>query len=119
MPDASFAFHGIEWISCSRSRAVQHAATLAAMAHLVAQAAYLTAFKLRVDEATWCKCRLRQKQLRRKAKGRAGADPDAQLPLTTTYRPTHLGVTSEAFSDALADYIRRNPDRLLKQVHGR
>lgn len=70
-------------------------------------------------------CRHRQKL--RRSKKKAGAVPANQgegapssqpsdqepLPISATANLNLLGVTSEAFADALADYVGGNPDGLL------
>ncbi len=63
-------------------------------------------------------CRKRQKKLLKAAKGKAilpskGVD----LPVNGVYPFSCLGVTSEAFGDALGEYVRANPDSSLQGKH--
>jgi hypothetical protein len=55
--------------------------------------------------------RKRQKQLRN---GRSAAAVDERLPLLARKPAGLLGVSSEAFGDALAAYVHDNPDGLLR-----
>ena len=60
----------------------------------------------------WLQClRKRQKQLRNE---RSAAAADERLPLLARKPAGLLGVSSEAFGDALAAYVRDNPDGLLR-----
>ena len=60
-------------------------------------------------------CRLRQ---RARAKGKAvnttGVEPGQRLPLSGHFRASCLGVTAEAFADALADFVRLDPEKALQ-----
>lgn len=60
------------------------------------------------DKPVWI-CRWRQKQLSKKERGKKAKDLDAQLPVNGQYFSTLLGVTSEAYADALGSFIRSNP----------
>ena len=44
--------------------------------------------------------------------------PAAGVPAMAASRPSALGAVSEAFADALADYLEQNPDGLLKDKVG-
>jgi len=62
-----------------------------------------------------CVNRKRQKKLIKAAKGKATLPAKgSDLPVNGVYPFTCLGVTSEAFGDALGDYVRANPDSSLK-----
>ncbi len=54
-------------------------------------------------------CRQRQRRLEKGQVNKAGREP----PLTADLPLTALGVASEAFQDALAAYVRTNPDGTL------
>ena len=58
--------------------------------------------------------RKRQKKLMKAAKGKATLPvKGGDLPANGVYPFTCLGVTSEAFGDALGEYVRANPDSSL------
>ena len=60
--------------------------------------------------------RQRQKQLVKaaaKGRGKDSIKGAQELPITARFYPTCLGVTSEAFGDALAAFARDDPDRLF------
>lgn len=59
-------------------------------------------------------CRRRQKRLLKAAKGKSSSAKDTPIPVNGLYPFTCLGVTSEAFSDALSEYITSNPHNTLK-----
>ena len=62
-------------------------------------------------------CRERQKLRRAARKGSEGAEAalqDGPAPVMSTATAGLLSVVSEAFADALADYVEENPDALLK-----
>lgn len=56
-----------------------------------------------------CICRRRQKWLEKGREAKAAAE----APLNAVFPPTALGVTSEAFADRLAAFVRDNPDGVL------
>lgn len=63
-------------------------------------------------------CRKRQKKLMKAAKGKAVLpSKGVDLPVNGVYPFSCLGVTSEAFGDALGDYVRANPDSSLQGQH--
>ncbi len=59
--------------------------------------------------ASVCVCRRRQKRLEKGREAKAAAE----APLNAVFPPTALGVTSEAFADRLAAFVRDNPDGVL------
>lgn len=59
-------------------------------------------------------CRRRQKRLLKAAKGKSHSAKDTPIPVNGVYPFTCLGVTSEAFSDALSEYVTSNPQNTLK-----
>lgn len=59
-------------------------------------------------------CRRRQKKLAKAAKGKSAVTADSHVPVNGVYPFTCLGVTSEAFGDALTEYISTNPHNTLK-----
>ena len=60
--------------------------------------------------------RKRQKQLIKAAKANTTLPvKGGVLPVAGRYPLTCLGVTSEAFGDALGEYVRSNPDSSLKR----
>ena len=50
--------------------------------------------------------------MRQKARGK-GKPPPAALPVSGQLPPSCLGATSEAFADALADFVRTDPEQAL------
>ncbi len=63
-------------------------------------------------------CRKRQKKLLKAAKGKAVLpSKGVDLPVNGVYPFSCLGVTSEAFGDALGEYVRTNPDSSLQGKH--
>lgn len=63
-------------------------------------------------------CRKRQKKLLKAAKGKAVLPSKGlDLPVNGVYPFSCLGVTSEAFGDALGEYVRANPDSSLQGEH--
>ena len=63
-------------------------------------------------------CRKRQKKLLKAAKGKAVLpSKGVDLPVNGVYPFSCLGVTSEAFGDALRGYVRANPDSSLQGEH--
>ena len=62
--------------------------------------------------------RKRQKKLTKAAKGKAVLpSKGVDLPVNGVYPFSCLGVTSEAFGDALGEYVRANPDSALQGTH--
>lgn len=59
-------------------------------------------------------CRRRQKKLAKAAKGKTVSAVEAPMPVSGRYPLTCLGVTSEAFADALNDYVTSNPHDTLR-----
>ena len=60
-------------------------------------------------------CRKRQRKLIKAAKGKtAKPSKGGELPVNGVYPFTCLGVTSEAFADALGAYVAANPDDSLQ-----
>jgi len=63
-------------------------------------------------------CRKRQKKLMKAATGKAVLpSKGVDLPVNGVYPFSCLGVTSEAFGDALGEYVRANPDSSLQGNH--
>ncbi len=63
-------------------------------------------------------CRKRQKRLLKAAKGKAVLPSKGlDLPVNGVYPFSCLGVTSEAFGDALGEYVHANPDSSLRGKH--
>ena len=59
-------------------------------------------------------CRRRHKKLAKAAKRKSAVAADSPVPVNGVYPFTCLGVTSEAFGDALTEYISTNPHNTLK-----
>lgn len=57
----------------------------------------------------WMHCRRRQRRLEKGQRARAAAEP----PVTTGLPLTALGVASEAFQDALGEFLRADPEKDL------
>ena len=55
---------------------------------------------------------LRSGRVRQKARG-TGKVPPAALPVSSQLPPSCLGAASEAFADALGDFVRTDPERAL------
>ncbi|KAK9845826.1 hypothetical protein WJX81_003612 [Elliptochloris bilobata] len=88
----------------------RNAARFAQRLDLPAAIAASKAARLEADEARAAKLsRLRQKRLERGRASKAASEP----PLSALLPPTALGVTSEAFADSLAAFVRNNPDGVL------
>lgn len=66
-----------------------------------------------------CVCgRQRQRRLAKaSAKGRQSVREANELPVSAHFPPTCLGVTSEAFADALAAFVREDPDRMFTSTN--
>lgn len=64
-------------------------------------------------------CRWRQKQLDRKRRGKKADNPNSKPPVLGTLFPTTLGATSEAYGDALADFICSSQGGSLKLSKGK
>ena len=63
-------------------------------------------------------CRKRQKKLMKAAKSKAVLpSKGVDLPVNGVYPFSCLGVTSEAFGDALGEYVCANPDSSLQGKH--
>ena len=63
--------------------------------------------------------RWRQKQLDRRSRGKRAEDPNSRPPVSGPYPTTLLGVTSEAYADALGTFVRTNPGGELRPRKGK
>ena len=63
--------------------------------------------------------RWRQRQLDKRSRGKKAEDPNSRPPVSGLYPTTLLGVTSEAYADALGTFTRTNPGGELRPRKGK